>query len=223
LKFKKKIENIFNTWVGLLIYIIVGILIVQLIFGSWFGSRIFILYIGIILINVLIFYFTDDRDSIGYIYLGIGAAYFLNYGLGLFFGTDLPVVAVVSDSMTHDPLTPVNHYQFLENTFGYTKQEIDSWSLKNGFLKGDVLVVFGVKKDDLKIGDVIVYDINGQSTPIVHRIVKFEDDQIITKGDHNPSFDPWRLTKIHGKAVFVIPYLGWPKLLLTGIWGAIAR
>ena len=223
MKFKKEIGNIFNTWTGLLIYIIVGIFIVKLIFGSWFGSSIFILYIGIIIINILIFYFTDDRDTVGYIYLGIGAAYFLNYGLGSLFGTDLPVVAVVSDSMTHDSLTPLNHYQFLERNFGYTEEVIDSWPLKNGFLKGDVLVVVGAKKDELKIGDVIVYDIEGQSTPIVHRIIRLNDGQIITKGDHNPNYDPWKLTNIHGKAVFVIPYLGWPKLLLTQMWGAMAK
>jgi len=221
LKVKKKIKRIFNSWVGLLIYIIVGILIVQLIFGSWLGNSIYLLYIGITLLNVMIFYFTDDRDTMGYVYLGIGAAYILNFGLGLLLGTDLPVVAVVSDSMTHDSLTEVNHYQFLENKLGYTKEEIDSWPLKNGFLRGDVLVVIGAKKDDLKVGDVVVYDIKDQPTPIVHRIIKFEDSQIVTKGDHNPNLDPWRPTKIHGKAVFVIPYLGWPKLLLTRMWGAI--
>jgi len=164
----------------------------------------------------------DTTETIGYIILGIVAAYLLNFSLGFALGTDLPVVAVVSDSMTHDSLTEVRHYQFLEKNLGYTREEIDSWPLKNGFLKGDVLVVDGVERDKLKIGDVIVYDISGQSTPIVHRIVKFENGQIITKGDHNPSFDPWKSTKIHGKTVLVIPFLGWPKLLLTEIWRGIA-
>ena len=161
-------------------------------------------------------------ETVGYIVLGIVAAYLLNFSLGFALGTDLPVVAVVSDSMTHDSFTAARHYQFLEEKLGYTKDIVDSWPIKDGFLRGDVLVVDGVERDKLKIGDVIVYDISGQSTPIVHRIVKFEGDQIITKGDHNPSFDPWRLTKIHGKAVLVIPFLGWPKLLLTEIWRGIA-
>lgn len=165
----------------------------------------------------------DTIETIGYIILGIVAAYLLNFSLGLALGTDLPVVAVVSDSMTHDSLTAKRHYQFLEKNLGYTTEEIDSWPIKDGFLRGDVLVVEGVDKDDLEIGDVIVYDISGQNTPIVHRIVKFEDDQIVTKGDHNPSFDPWRPTDIHGKAVFVVPFLGWPKLILTEVWGVIAR
>jgi signal peptidase I len=162
-------------------------------------------------------------ETVGYVILGIVAAYLLNFSLGFALGTDLPVVAVVSDSMTHDSFTEARHYQFLENNLGYNKQQVDAWPIKDGFLKGDVLVVDGVSREDLKIGDVIVYDISGQSTPIVHRIVKFEGDQIITKGDHNPSFDPWKLTKIHGKAVLVVPFLGWPKLLLTEVWRGVSK
>jgi len=165
----------------------------------------------------------ETLETVGYIVLGIVAAYLLNFGLGLLLGTKLPVVAVVSDSMTHDVLTPLRHYQFLEENLGYNKTEVDAWPLKNGFLRGDALIVQGVPKESLKVGDVIVYDISGQSTPIVHRIVKFDSDEIITKGDHNPSFDPWRPKQIHGKAVFVIPLLGWPKLLLTQILGGILR
>ena len=133
--------------------------------------------------------------------------------------TDLPVVAVVSDSMTHDSLVEKNHYQYLEKNYGYSREEIDSWPIKGGFLKGDVLIVRGVPREDLKVGGVVVYDIKGQNTPIVHRIIKIEDSQLTTKGDHNPSYDPWEPTKIHGEAILVIPYLGWPKLMFTQIFG----
>jgi signal peptidase len=173
-------------------------------------------------------------ETIIYIILGIAAAYLLNYGLGLLLGTKLPVVAVVSESMTHDASTPIKHYQYLQDHFNYSKEQVDAWPIKNGFLKGDALVVMGVPEKDLKIGDVIVFDISGQNTPIVHRIVKFENNQntgsvnfflnnTITKGDHNPTIDPWRPVKIYGKAVLVIPFLGWPKLLLTQILGGISR
>jgi signal peptidase I len=166
----------------------------------------------------------DLLETAGYILLGVIAAYLLNFGLGLVLGTDLPVVAVVSESMTHDITTPLRHYEFLEEKYNYTKEQINSWPIKGGFLKGDALVVVGTKIGDLKPGDVIVYDIEGQKTPIVHRIVKIDDDaDITTKGDHNPSQDPWKPTKIHGKAVAVIPFLGWPKLLLTTIMGGISR
>lgn len=165
----------------------------------------------------------ETFETVGYVLLGVVAAYLLNFGLGLVLGTDLPVVAVVSDSMTHDSLTSVRHYEYLQEHMGYSEEEIKSWPITGGFLRGDALVVIGSEKDDLKVGDVIVYDIPGQNTPIVHRVVKIEEDEIITKGDHNPSTDPWRLTNIHGKAVMVIPFLGWPKLLLTEITGGIFR
>lgn len=162
-------------------------------------------------------------ETIIYIVLGIVAAYMLNFGLGLLLGTKLPVVAVVSESMTHDASTPITHYKYLEDNLGFSKEQIDSWPIKNGFLKGDALVIRGVPEKDLKVGDVIVYDKDGQTTPIVHRIVKFDNGQIITKGDHNPTIDPWRPVKIYGKAIMVIPFLGWPKLLLTQLLGGIGK
>ncbi len=162
-------------------------------------------------------------ETVGYIALGVVAAYLLNFGLGLVLGTDLPVVAVVSDSMTHDVTTPLRHYEYLQDKYGYTKEEVDSWPITGGFLKGDALVVVGTETEELKTGDVIVYDIEGQSTPIVHRIIEIEDGKITTKGDHNPSHDPWSPSNIHGKAVTVIPFLGWPKLLLTTTLGGVLR
>lgn len=162
-------------------------------------------------------------ETVGYILLGVIAAYLLNFGLGLVLGTDLPVVAVVSDSMTHDITTTLRHYEYLQDKYGYTQEEVDSWPITGGFLKGDALVVVGTGTDELKPGDVIVYDIKGQSTPIVHRIVEIENGKIVTKGDHNPSYDPWTPTNIHGKAVAVIPFLGWPKLLLTTTLGGVLR
>ncbi len=162
-------------------------------------------------------------ETVGYIALGVVAAYLLNFGLGLVLGTDLPVVAVVSDSMTHDVTTPLRHYEYLQDKYGYTKEEVDSWPITGGFLKGDALVVVGIEAEELKTGDVIVYDIEGQSTPIVHRIIEIEDGKITTKGDHNPSHDPWSPSNIHGKAVTVIPFLGWPKLLLTTTLGGVLR
>lgn len=167
-------------------------------------------------------------EDIKYIIFGIITAYLLNFTLGLVLGTDLPVVAVVSGSMTHDSTTPHVHYQFLLQELNYSKEFVDSWPLKNGFHRGDVLVVKGVEEDDVEVGDVIIFDIRGQNVPIVHRVVKIKDEYLITKGDHNTNYDPdcklysgisgcWERTKIHGKAVLVIPFLGWPKLILTEI------
>jgi len=156
-----------------------------------------------------------------YIILGIVVAYLMNFILGLILKTDLPVVAVVSRSMTHDETTPFVHYEWLEKHLNLTKDEIDSWPLKDGFRRGDILVVMGVNRNELKVGDVIVFSIPYQRVPIVHRIIKMEDGKIITKGDHNPGPDPWSISyeDVHGKAIFVIPYLGYVKVLVTEIFG----
>lgn len=216
MKIKKRITKFFQSWPGVIIYILLGFLILYFILGN---TNI-IFYVLLVVVNVVIYKF-GETDIMAYIYLGIIAALLLNKSLGLSFllNTELPVVAVVSDSMTHDSVVEKNHYRFLEKNLEYSREEIDSWPIKDGFLKGDVLIVKGISMEDLKVGEVIVYDIKGQNTPIVHRIVKIEDGQLTTKGDHNPSYDPWKPTKIHGEAIFVIPYLGWPKLLLTQMFG----
>jgi len=100
--------------------------------------------------------------------------------------------------------------------------------MKNGFSKGDIIVVWG--RFEPKIGDIIIFQPNPESLaprPIIHRIVDIEDNIIQTKGDHNEK----QLTKannlyktdetkiyqnqIIGKAIFKIPYLGWPKIWLV--------
>ncbi|MBU5690042.1 MAG: signal peptidase I [Candidatus Aenigmatarchaeota archaeon] len=156
------------------------------------------------------------KEDIKFFLLAIAIILFINYGLGFILKTDLPVVAVISESMTHDKTTEERHYQFLNKEFGYTREQIDSWPLKNGFRKGDVLVIKGINEEEVKVGDVIVFDIVGQKIPIVHRVVSM-DDGIQTKGDHNPILDPWEVERIHGKVIFVIPFLGWPKVIFNSI------
>lgn len=154
-------------------------------------------------------------ENFKYVVFGVIAAYLLNFGFGLALGTEMPIVAVVSSSMTHDSSIPRVHYEFLENELGYSEEEIDSWPVGNGFTMGSVLVVKGISGDELKVGDVIVYKIDSQKTPIVHRIIEFNGEEMTTKGDHNPAVDPWKPNEILGKVVLKIPYLGWPKLLLS--------
>ena len=81
----------------------------------------------------------------------------------------------------------------------------------------------------LKDGDVIIFKPNVESIaprPIIHRIIKIEDGRIETKGDHNANqlvgsnnfyyTDETNIkeSQIVGKAIFKIPFLGWPKIWL---------
>ena len=103
-----------------------------------------------------------------------------------------------------------------ENTI-ITKENFKGFKFKNGFNKGDIMVLRGVKPKDVKRGDTIVYTTTSTSYPIIHRVVdvKEENSQYIftTKGDHNSGQDaPVNQERLIGKAVLRIPLLGWIKI-----------
>jgi hypothetical protein len=173
--------------------------------------------------------------------------------LSLIMGSPLPLAGVESSSMDHQIVKDdLQRYNLCGNFFeknqvqhinfdkywetcgswytdlGITKQEFSGFSLKNGFRKGDIIIVWG--RFTPKVGDVIIFTPNIESNsphPIIHRIVKIEDGLIQTKGDHNEKqltvsnnlyrTDETKIkqSQIIGKAVIKIPYLGWPKVLLS--------
>lgn len=82
---------------------------------------------------------------------------------------------------------------------------------------GDALLVRRVDAGSLHIGDVIQFTVparygGGQK---VHRILTLHKTgsgtEVTTKGDANPTADPWRITlsKSAYREVCVIPYVGW--------------
>lgn len=134
----------------------------------------------------------DFKDSsIFYIALGVVLAICINWGLALGLGTDMPVVAVESNSMVPT------------------------------FSQGDILVLQGTAAQNLKVGDIIVFS-PGQQTPVVHRIIAINQDGTFqTKGDANNGQLPFErsiaASQIHGKAILIIPYLGWLKIGMTSL------
>ena len=57
--------------------------------------------------------------------------------------------------------------------------------------RGDILLVdVGVSANELKPGDVVVVQPDGQELPLVHRVVRKEGLAIQTKGDRNADLDP---------------------------------
>lgn len=174
-------------------------------------------------------------------------------GLSLLLGTSLPLAGVESSSMDHQLAKDDNnilnlcgkiqvkgHINFNEyweicgnwyEETEITKEQFSNFPLKNGFQKGDIIIVWG--RFTPKIGDVIIFKPNPESKaprPIIHRIVNINEQGIIqTKGDHNvkqltPSNNIYNTdeTKISqdqliGKAVIKIPFLGWPKIWATDL------
>jgi len=163
-------------------------------------------------------------------------------------GTSLPLAGVESSSMDHqiviDYLSTlslcgkeylekkyINFNEYWENCGEWyeknniTKDEFSKFPFKNGFKKGDIVVVYG--RFDPKIGDILIFTPNKDSIaprPIVHRIVEINDKWIETKGDHNreqliKTNNNFGTDEIHisesqiiGKVILRIPYLGWFKI-----------
>ncbi len=128
------------------------------------------------------------NSSVFYVIVGVLLALFLNQGLAFALSTDMPVVAVESNSMVPT------------------------------FYKGDILILQGVPSDQLSVGDIIVFSVPSEDTPIVHRIVEVNPDGTFqTKGDANSKSIPYeksiKASQIHGKEVMIVPFLGWVKIL----------
>jgi signal peptidase I len=157
--------------------------------------------------------------------------YLIYPGFGLLLGTKFPVVAVVSSSMEHNNLG-------FEEWWGKNKQwyegnEISKDRFKefyfvNGFNKGDIMVLKGVKAEDIEIGDVIVYDNKRNNAPIIHRAVNKSEDEgyvIQTKGDNVAFVQDFERNikeeQIFGKAVLRIPLLGWVKIMFSELVGEV--
>ncbi len=149
-------------------------------------------------------------------------------GLGFLLRTSHPVVAVVSESMEHDAgfdewwQKAGNWY----NENNIKKEYFNGFSLKNGFNKGDIMVLKGKKPVDIKAGDVIVFW-SAKRDPIIHRVVKkFGSGSAYyfqTKGDNyktnpasikSPFLDETNISEsqIVGNAILRIPLLGYLKI-----------
>jgi len=153
-------------------------------------------------------------------------------GLGLLLSTSYPIVAVVSGSMEHDGSFD-NWWDGYEDwylEYNITKEEFVDFNFKNGFNKGDIMVLYGKKPSNVEIGEVIVFRSN-RPDPIIHRVVKkweIEGEYSFqTKGDHTvDSIKSGGLdeTNIHenrylGKAVVRIPLLGYVKIWFVELIG----
>ena len=79
-------------------------------------------------------------------------------------------------------------------------------SMEPEFYAGDLIVV--VKDDDYAVDDIIVFQRNQKA--VTHRIVAFDGDRVITRGDANTLDDePIDRNTIKGKVLFAIPKLGY--------------
>ena len=184
-------------------------------------------------------HFLWEEDSLLSLLANIAVAFilikFIVYpGLGLILGTNYPVVAVVSGSMEHDGSFDewwqskaycngicTQEQWYLQDNI--TKETFREYLFKNGFNKGDIMVLKGIKPKNIKRGDVIVFQKQSNKEPIIHRVIRIaeidEGSVFETKGDHNQGSGDIdkdiRESDLIGKAVFKIPFLGWVKIVFT--------
>lgn len=152
--------------------------------------------------------------------------------LSLFLITSHPIVAVVSSSMEHnipfDTWWEKNKAWYIGNNI--TKAQFEGFPMKNGFNRGDIIILRGKQPKDIKIGGIIVFRA-AKKEPIIHRVVKIskENGKYIysTKGDNNKGqiraygegvyggIDETSIREslVIGNALLKIPFLGYVKIL----------
>ena len=91
------------------------------------------------------------------------------------------------------------------NIFGYTFFEVKTGSMSGTLEIGDVIIVKILDKND-KISEKDIITYKEENAIITHRVERFEDDLIITKGDANNSEDsPIKKNQVIGKTIKIIP------------------
>ncbi|MBI4177685.1 MAG: signal peptidase I [Candidatus Aenigmarchaeota archaeon] len=141
----------------------------------------------------------DVVETVAYAALGVFIAVLIYQALILLLGTERPVIDVISESMSPS----IN--------------------------RGDLVIVKHAEPQDIKIGDVIVFDTLSQSLPVIHRVYKINDDGTFqTLGDNNRGVQhEWEkqisAKDIVGKSVLVIPYAGLIKITVCDSVPAVCR
>ena len=113
---------------------------------------------------------------------------------------------------------------FVMGLFKYQPIAVMSGSMSPTFNRGDAVVINKLnnkEKDELKKGDIIQF-VSGTKY-VVHRIVEITNDEFgnklfVTKGDHNNTIDANAVAfeDVIGKVSFVVPYIGYPSVWLSG-------
>jgi signal peptidase len=170
----------------------------------------------------------------------------LNWAMNALTGTVVPLIglAVINEYIAYK-LDPIRHKRrsseglvrwtglciggilvlwFAFGVFPVMPTIIISGSMTPGIQVGDVVIIAKINTGLLKEGDIAAYRNPDMSIPTVHRIVDIEHDggqaEYIFKGDANraPDVKPVQPQQIVGKAVLVVPKIGWLTILLRSLF-----
>jgi len=104
-----------------------------------------------------------------------------------------------------------------------------SGSMEPAFHRGDLLFLTNYESEPIRVGDIVVFKIDGRDIPIVHRVLKLHQKEdgslkILTKGDNNSVNDRGLYAKgqywldkkdIVGRARGFVPYVGWLTIFMN--------
>ncbi|MGC9133323.1 MAG: hypothetical protein ACP5GJ_02890 [Nanopusillaceae archaeon] len=124
---------------------------------------------------------------------------------------------IVSPSMEHSYFSISKYSQY-----NITLNQFYSFPYPNGLYVGDVIIIFPINQNYLRIGDVILYKgINiFRNEDIFHRIIGYNNTNFIIMGDNNPGpiifedEEDMPPDRILGIGILRIPFLGYIKLLI---------
>ncbi|GAB0087447.1 Signal peptidase complex catalytic subunit SEC11 [Sergentomyia squamirostris] len=97
-----------------------------------------------------------------------------------------------------------------------------SGSMEPAFHRGDLLVLTNYREEPVRVGEIVVFKVEGRDIPIVHRVIKLHEKnngtvKFLTKGDNNSVDDRglyapgqlWLTKKdIVGRARGFLPFVG---------------
>jgi len=124
---------------------------------------------------------------------------------------------------------------FYPNNHNISKQEFELFPMKNGFNIGDAMIVYKKDPEDIEKGDILIFMMTIQQNnkiiqkPVIHRVIdiKQENNEFLytTKGDWNFASDyrekDISYDQVQGVAIIKIPFLGYPKYLLSKLLGQL--
>lgn len=99
-----------------------------------------------------------------------------------------------------------------------------SGSMEPVYSPGDLVVVKPAPVEDIRVGDILTYQLNsGDPTRVTHRVISRSVSSsgevlFITQGDANaaPDEKPVREVQVVGTVWYTIPWLGWVSQAISG-------
>ncbi|CAH0777537.1 unnamed protein product [Bemisia tabaci] len=104
-----------------------------------------------------------------------------------------------------------------------------SGSMEPAFHRGDLLFLTNYQQEPVRVGEIVVFKVEGRDIPIVHRVLKLHEKKngtikFLTKGDNNSVDDRglyaqgqlWLTNKdVVGRARGFLPHVGMVTILMN--------